>query len=82
MTSERNPERGFMYQRKKIKKRVPIETEYLTIENRSVKFCIFPIYVRLPKTLAKKNPNNITLHIEIKNSASETSRYIFNRTLS
>ena len=33
MTSERNPEGGFMNQKKKKKWSVPIETEYPTIEN-------------------------------------------------
>ena len=33
MTSKRNPERGFMNQKKKRKWSVPIETEYPAIEN-------------------------------------------------
>ena len=33
MTSKRNPERGFMNQKKKKKWSVPIETEYPAIEN-------------------------------------------------
>ena len=82
MTSERNQERGFMYQRKKIKNAFPLKQNTWPLKIGALNFAFSPSYVRLPETLAKKNPNNIILHIQIKNSANETSRYVFNRTLS
>ena len=111
----------FYQSKEKYEKRVPTETEYLTIENvakigsirqwkrgttlitgdsmlagieqkrksgnRNIKVPIFTgaashdMYDYL-KTLLKKNPDNIILHIGTISSVNETSRDILNRILS